>query len=142
MQQLECSIECPVSRSFAWRFWTNVANWAKVDPAVEAAELDGPFAAGTKGLTKQRGSAPVEWRLVQVQDGERAVIEIPVPGAVAQIQMLFEEHPGGVRVTQRMAIAGERAADYAEFMTVMKSNLPEGMRRLAEAMSRAASGQA
>jgi hypothetical protein len=42
----EHAVECQASTAFAWRFWTDMNNWAIVDPAVEWAKLDGPFVAG------------------------------------------------------------------------------------------------
>jgi hypothetical protein len=43
MTKFEHSVECQVRRDFAWKFWTNVDNWAVVDPAVEWAKLEGLF---------------------------------------------------------------------------------------------------
>jgi len=63
LTEFEHSIECQVGRDFAWKFWTNVDNWAAVDPAVEWAKLEGPFIAGTKGRTKPRGADPNEWEV-------------------------------------------------------------------------------
>jgi hypothetical protein len=71
----EHSVECPVAREFAWRFWTNVDNW-KLDADVEAVELNGPFAAGSRGATLTRSSGRIEWRLVSVEPEAEAVIEI------------------------------------------------------------------
>jgi hypothetical protein len=36
--EFEHSVECQVSRDFAWRFWTNVANWT-LDTSVESVTL-------------------------------------------------------------------------------------------------------
>lgn len=141
--RFEYSVECQVSRDFAWQFWTDVANWAVVDPAVESAKLDGPFVAGTKGITKPRGSDPVEWRVTEVEDGRRACIEIPAPGAVLRCLWTFADSPNGrTRITQQMSLDGERAGEYAAGIGAeMEKNMPEGMRKLAVAMLEAASGR-
>ena len=137
--EFEHTVECQASRDFAWAFWTNVANWEVVDPAVEAVELDGQFAAGAKGVTKPRGSDPVEWRVMEVEDRRRALIEMPAPGAVLRCLLMFEDSPnGGTRITQRMSLGGERAEDYAWIGAEMEKGMPEGMRRLAEAIDKAA----
>ena len=75
---MEISTFCgvPVSRDLAWQFWTNVENWPTVDGSVESVRLNGPFAAGSTGVTRSRDIDPVEWRLVEVNDGSSAVIEI------------------------------------------------------------------
>ena len=49
----EHSVECPVRAEFAWRFWTDVRNWA-MDADVESVKLDGPFASGSRGATITR----------------------------------------------------------------------------------------
>ncbi len=82
MWKFEHSVECKVTRDFAWQIWTNVGNWPAVDPSVEAVKLDGPFAAGTKGTTKSRSLDSVNWQITEVQDRSRACIEIPAPGAI------------------------------------------------------------
>lgn len=92
------SIDCQANKDFAWGFWSDVNNWAVVDPGVESASLDGPFAAGTKGTTKPRGLEPTEWSLVEVQEGNSATIEIAVPGAVVRFVWRFEESESGIKV--------------------------------------------
>ena len=141
--RFEYSVECLVSRDFAWQFWTDVANWAVVDPAVESVKLDGPFAAGAKGTTKPRGSDSVEWRVTEVEDRSRALIEMPAPGAVLRCLLTFEDSlNGGTRITQRMSLDGERAEDYAWIGAEMEKGMPEGMQKLAEAIRRVAGEQA
>jgi hypothetical protein len=115
MTEFEHSTECQVGRDFAWRFWTNIDNWAVVDPAVEWAKLEGPFIAGTKGRTKPRGADPNEWKLAEVEEGKRAVIELAAPGATMKFHWSFADLPGGgVRLTQKITFEGERAAEYEE----------------------------
>ncbi|MGH9752366.1 MAG: hypothetical protein ACREA2_06230 [Blastocatellia bacterium] len=141
-REFEHYVEVQVSRDFAWRFWTNIANWA-FDPSVESVELDGPFAAGTKGVTKTRGGGPVEWKLVDVQNRSAALIEITLPGATISFRWRYEDAAGGgVRITQRVTLEGERADDYAEGMAMLESGVPQGMSKLAEEMIKAAAEQA
>ena len=139
--EFEHSIECQIGRDFAWEFWTNVDNWAVIDPAVEWAKLDGPFIAGTKGRTKPRGADPNEWKLAEVEEGKRAVIELAAPGATMKFHWSFADLPGGgVRLTQIITFEGERAAEYEEGMKMLEKEVPSGMERLVEAMVKAASG--
>jgi hypothetical protein len=137
------SIECPVSRDFAWRFWSNVENWPTVDPAVESVTLDGLFAAGTKGKTKPRGLAQTEWTLIEVQHGSSAAIEMSLPGAVLRFFWAFEEtDSGGARLTQRVTLEGELVDDYRDGLKGLEEGIPAGMRNLKEAMERAAGSAA
>lgn len=140
MWKFQHSVECQVGRSFAWRFWANVENMIAVDSAIESVQLNGPFAAGTTGVTKTRDQGDVEWRLVDVQDGRSATIEIPAPGAVFRCVWIFEDTAcGGTRLTQQNSFEGEQAQAYAEFGKQLETNMPQGMQRLAEAMVKAAS---
>jgi hypothetical protein len=141
MTEFEHSTECHVGRDFAWKFWTNVDNWVVVDPAVEWAKLEGPFIAGTKGMTKPRGADANEWKLAEVEEGKRAVIEAPAPGATMRFHWSFADLPGGgVRMTQKITLEGERAAEYEEGMKLLEKGAPFGMEKLAEAMLKAVRG--
>lgn len=44
---------------------------------------------------------------------------------------------GATRVTQRVALEGERAGDYAEGMKMLEQGIPVGMCKLAEAIEKA-----
>lgn len=143
MWSFEYSVQSSVSREFAWQFWTNVANWPVVDPSVESVQLNGAFAAGTTGTTKQRGLDPIAWQILEVQDGYRAVIEIPAPGAVCRFVLLFADAAnGGAQITQQASLDGEQAADYAQTIGPELANgIPQTMRRLVEEMQRVAGEQ-
>ena len=133
----EHSIECGVAAQFAWDFWTDVRNWA-MDADVESIEIDGPFAAGGRGVTNSKSSGRVEWRIAEV-DGRRAVIEAPLPGAVSRITWTFEDTGSGCRITQRWTLEGDRAATYArDFGPMLEAGIPQGMQKLCEAMQSSA----
>jgi len=135
----EHSVDCHASREFAWRYWSNVENWL-FDTSVEAITIDGPFAAGTRGTSKPRGGDLINWQLVEVEDGRRAVIEILLPGAVVRFHWQFEElTDAATRMTQRVTLEGERAADYLAGAAELEKGIPEGMRRLAAEITLAAS---
>jgi hypothetical protein len=119
----------------AWRFWSDVANWAEVDPAVEWASLDGPFAAGTRGQTKPVGAAPTQWTLVEVEPARRAVIELAAPGAILRfVWMLSDEGHTGTRLTQRAELDGDDAAQYLDAVQGLEANIPLGMNKLVAAI--------
>jgi hypothetical protein len=137
--QFQYAVDCPVSRAFAWQFWSNVENWL-LDTSVEAITIDGPFAAGTRGTSKPRGGDLINWQLVEVVDGCRAVIEILLPGAVVRFHWQFEDLPdAATRMTQRVSLEGERAADYLAGVAELEKGIPEGMQRLAAEIILAAS---
>ena len=142
MWKFEYSVECEAPRDFAWRFWTHVENW-KLDSDVDSVQLDGPFAAGSRGATKVRNGDSVDWYIVEVRDGSHAVIELPVTGAVLTMAWTFEDSAGsGTRITQQMRLVGEQAGAYEETIgRQMEEGMPQGMRKLAAEIVKAAGGQ-
>jgi hypothetical protein len=129
----ECGIECPVAREFAWQFWSTLSNWA-LDSDVESVELNGPFASGSHGVTVSRSSGRIEWKLSDVQPQKIAIVEISVPGANAQFEMLFEDSESATRITQRVRIEGENAQSLGQ---ALQQGIPEGMRKLCTKMTEA-----
>lgn len=123
---------------------TNVSNWPVVDSSLESATLHGPFQSGAKLTTKPRAGEAVHAQLEDVQDGQSAVVMIPVPGAALRCAWKFADC--GIRktrITQRASIEGERAEDYAPMVAPeMKNGIPAGMGRLAEHMELLALGSA
>jgi hypothetical protein len=133
----EHSVDCAVSAEFAWRFWTDVRNW-RIDADVEGVEIDGPFAAGTKGHTNSRSSGRVDWHIVEAGNG-RAVIEFPLPGAVGRFEWWFEAAGERTRITQQCVLEGDQAEVFAKAAAPgLEAGIPAGMRKLCEAMERAA----
>lgn len=135
----EHSLECPVSREFAWRFWTTVDNW-KLDADVESVELTGPFAAGSQGVTLTRSSGRIEWLLAEVEPEAGAVIEIVLPDALVRFRWTFEDAGGGTRITQRASLEGENAPSFLAAVAGLESGIPDGMRKLCDTMAEAAGG--
>jgi len=134
---LEHSIECDASPEFAWAFWTDVQNW-RMDADVDSIEIDGPFAAGTRGRTYSKSSGRIEWRIAEVGPG-RAVIEFPLAGAVGRFDWTFEDAAGRARLTQRCTLEGEQAATYAAAIgPALQAGVPAGMKKLADSIERAA----
>jgi hypothetical protein len=133
------SVEVKASHGVAWDFWTKVQNWAEIDPAIEWVELNGPFRAGAEGTTKQRGLAPIHWRIAKVREGESATIEIKLAGALARFVWQFEPiSQGRMRLSQRMTIEGPETDNViaglgAGFTEAVRA----GMKKLGDAIERA-----
>jgi hypothetical protein len=134
--QIEHTIEADVSATFAWNFWSNVANWD--DPPAEFV-LDGPFVAGSAGTTRIPGQDPIQWRIRDVLPGARATIEIELDRATASFTFSFKAVSATrTKLTQRIVLEGENATAYVEHMEAGFGTLPEGMKRLAAAMTTSA----
>ena len=134
--ELEHSVETAATPAFAWAYMTNVANWD--DPPAEF-ELDGPFAAGSRGTTRMPGQEPRSWRLREVTPPRSYTIEASLDRAALSVEWRFDGLPGGrTRLTQRLALEGENAPAYIEqVQAAFAPNLPAGMSRIAAAMARA-----
>ena len=133
----EHSVDCGVTVAFAWHFWTNVKNWA-FDSDIDYVEIDGPFAAGTRGFTNSKSSGRIEWRIVEVRAGT-AAIEFPLSGAVGRFVWTFEDTAGCTRITQRCTLEGEQAHAYAKDVAPgLETGIPAGMKKLCRTMEDAA----
>ena len=133
------AVVAEASRADAWRFWSDVRNWA-FDTSIEWIRLDGPFRAGTEGVTKPRGQEPSRWRLADVRAGEGALIEMEVPGALVRFEWRFDDAGAGrTRLTQRVTAEGPGVAEYTEEMRAeFARGVREGMAALAHRMAGAA----
>jgi Polyketide cyclase / dehydrase and lipid transport len=131
MWEFEHSVETTARRDFVWGFWTDVNNWA-FDTSVEWVRLDGPFAGGTKGVTKSPGSDPVHWVLKEVQAEKAAIFEFSLADAVLRFHWRFEDIPeGGTRITQRATFTGADTVDFVrQVAPEFEKGIPDGMSRL------------
>jgi len=138
--QLEYSVNVKVSRTFAWKWRTDIQNWN--DPPAQF-QLDGPFAAGSWGTTLFPGQESLRWQIRDVRPEEAFVIETPLDGAVLAFEWFFKTvSTYRTRITQRIALSGDNAKAYVNQVEAgFGSNLAEGMRRIADAMAEAERGQ-
>jgi len=133
---VEHSVQANVSMTFAWNYWTDVANWD--DPGAQFS-MDGPFVDGAAGTTRLPGQAPIYWRVRDVVPGRSAAIVIPLEGAALNCEWRFEHLANRLcRITQAIVLTGERAASFTDQVSAsFADNLPAGMERLAERMTQA-----
>jgi len=134
--QMTHSIEVNADVHFAWRYWSDVGNW---DDPPAVFELEGDFAPGSRGWTRLPGQAPIAWFLRDVTPGEAATIEIPADAAAMVFHWRFAGiEDGRTRITQSVALRGEKAETYLGFAKTFETNLPGGMKKLAAAIADAA----
>ena len=99
--------------------------------------LDGPFQTGTKGITKVPGEEPRHWKLAEVHNPQRAVIEMELQGAVMRFVLTFEALPNRqTSLTQHITLEGSRTGEYETVMETFAKNMGQGMERLADEMER------
>jgi len=134
--QFEHSVVCNASKSFVWRFWTDVSNWERLEgKAVEWIKLKGAFIEGASGVTKMPGQDPRYWEVKQVEPECSATIEMPLDDAVFYNRMVLKSlSPDRTLITQSMSLAGARAIDLAAGMHAFEINAPQGLAKLAKAI--------
>jgi hypothetical protein len=130
------SIETNASPTFAWHYWTNIANWD--DPPAEF-ELEGPFAIGSRGITRLPGQEPLRWFIREVTPPHAATIEMSLDGAALSFEWRFVGLADGrTRLTQRIVLKGRKADIYVlQVKAAFAANLLDGMNKLATAMAKA-----
>jgi len=135
--QLEQSVEAEVSPSFAWDWRTDIKNWD--DPPAQF-QLDGPFANGSRGMTRLPGREPIRWQIRDVRPGTSFVIEMPLERATLAFEWSFEElSTRRTRITQRIVLSGDNAPAYAHDVRAgFSPTLADGMRKIAHALETAA----
>src|SRR5207249_6598958 len=58
-------------------------------------------------LTHSKSSGRIDWRVTEVVQPRKAVLEFPAPGFVAKFAWTFEDVSGRTRITQRVSLSGE-----------------------------------
>jgi len=136
--EFEHSVDCGVSRPFAWAYWTNPDHWD--DPPARF-EFAGPFAVGTQLTTVLPGQR-LQSVIREVVDGREALIEMEVTFAKVQFRWRFEELGAGrTRITQLIRLVGESVEGLVEQAKVLEQSVPQGMTKLAGDLERKWRGQ-
>ena len=130
------SVNCDVPRLFAWRYWTDIANWN--DPPASF-HLDGPFQAGSR-LTTTLPEQTFHWVIREVVNGSQsneAIIDMQLPGAILSVQWKFESlSEDRTRMTQWLTISGANAEPLVAQASMFEKTTPEGMEKLAATIER------
>ncbi len=90
----------------------DVASWPEWNEGVESITLEGPFAAGTRGVMAIPGQEPLSFRLIWVEpeQGFEDETDVPDAGVVVRVRHTVEPLPeGGSRITYRATIDGPAA---------------------------------
>ena len=91
---------------------SDVGGWPEWNEGVESVRLDGPFAAGSRGVMAIPGEEPLNFRLIWVdpQKGFEDETHVPDAGVVVRVRHTVEHVPeGGSRITYRATIDGPAA---------------------------------
>jgi hypothetical protein len=130
----EHTLETDASAEAIWRLWSEVSTWSRWDDDIEWAQLDGPFAVGSRGRLKPKGIPAAGFALVSVVPGVAYTVEQRLPLATLRFHHELAETAGdSTRFTHRVTIAGPLGPLFAAvFGRRMKANFGKIMRHLAE----------
>ena len=78
-----------------WQAWTDMPRFPQWDPREEETRLDGPFAAGTSGWSKQRGNPGGPFTIARIVEGRRWDVTSPLPGGKLDITHEISPLPDG-----------------------------------------------
>ncbi len=92
-----------------WQVWQDVSQWHTWDPDIEAAKLNGPFAAGSHIMLKPEGAPEVELTLVEVEPHRTYVDECRFFGATLRGSHFIKEQDGSVCLEIQIALTGPLA---------------------------------
>ena len=134
--QMEYTVETNASVEFAWKYWSNVANWN--DPPAKF-ELDRPFADGARGTTWVPGQAPLHWLVRDVAAPNAATIELGLDGAMLRFAWRLEAVAAErTRLVQHIVLSGEKADMYVGHVECgFGGNMGDGMNKLAKLIENA-----
>jgi hypothetical protein len=90
-----------------WTAWTDMERFPEWDPREEETRLDGPFAVGTTGYSKQRGNPGGPFRLTIIEPRRQWTAQSGLPGGELVIHHLMEEAgESRVKVAKRYEVHG------------------------------------
>ena len=93
-----------------WQAWTDMPRFPSWDPREEESGLDGLFAEGTTGWSKQRGTPRSPFTITAVSPGRRWQVETPLPGGKLVIDHeMRDAGDGQVRLAKRYRAHGPMA---------------------------------
>lgn len=90
-----------------WQAWTDMESFPAWDPREEETVLDGPFAVGVTGWSKQRGVSRSRFTVTDVEPGTMWQVETPLPAGKLVIDHRVEDTDDGrLRLSKRYVAHG------------------------------------
>jgi hypothetical protein len=90
-----------------WSTWTDIDRFPAWDPREQRNRLDGPFAVGATGWSKQKGAPGGPYTICRIEPGRSWQATSPLPGGALTIDHRVEDlNDGRVRVSKRYVATG------------------------------------
>ena len=125
-----------------WTLWSDVRSWPKWDTDLEAVELEGEFAVGSRGSLKPKGmDASFPFEITRAEPGRGYSDETPLDGAVLRFDHDILPAEDGFVLRQRVTMDGPAANDlFGQFAGEIIPDVPASLARLAERAEQRAGG--
>jgi hypothetical protein len=117
MYAIDCEATITGTLHDVWTTWTDMASYPEWDKREEMLRIDGPFAEGVTGFSKQVGPRPGSpFRVTKVVPETRWVNEAPLPGGRLVIDHTLTELPDGrVHLVKRYEAHGPMSLAFRLF---------------------------
>ncbi|MEM8890263.1 MAG: hypothetical protein AAGD28_19970 [Bacteroidota bacterium] len=131
--QITNSLFTRIKPTSVWEFMTDMSNQVRMESAVEAIELDGPFETGTKGRTIMKEYTQ-EWVLDEVVKEQQFTIVGQTEGQDFSLSFCWkmEGEREGTRLTQIISAKGADVENFQEILSGMEEHVPKRLAQLAE----------
>lgn len=134
MWQFEHTLTTEAKLETIWALYSDISTWVEWDKGIEHASLEGPFAAGTRGLLQPQGQERLSFQLTEIDPlrGFSDVTDIPDAGIEIRFSHRLEPVAGGTRITHRVTITGANSDGLgSELGADLLQGIPQTMERLA-----------
>jgi uncharacterized protein YndB with AHSA1/START domain len=112
----ESSREIATPVGAVWELWENADRWPDWNPAIASAELEGPFAVGTRAVIRFRGRPAMKFEITAIEPHELFVDETRLPGARMGHEHRATPTDERVLVTHRIYFEGPLASLWGALM--------------------------
>ena len=114
---ITCSATVAAPAAAVWATWADMPAYPTWDDREETTTLDGPFAVGTTGFSKQKGGRDGStFTLTTVEPNQRWSNEMPLPGGKLVIDhQLTDRHDGTAEVAKIYTAYGPMAVAFRLF---------------------------
>ena len=121
------------NRSAVWNFMADMSNQVRMESAVKAIELDGPFESGTRGRTIMEAYTQ-EWILEDVVLERQFTIVGQTEGQDFSLSFCWqmEDEDAGTRLTQIISAKGADLENFREILSGMEDHVPKRLAQLVE----------
>jgi uncharacterized protein YndB with AHSA1/START domain len=125
----EHTVETAVAPEAIWKVLADLNTWPAWDTSMEAVTLNGPLAVGSTVTMIPTGQDPITSVITEVAENERYADQTVFGGAtLAFSHTLTRLADGGTRITHRLKITGERAAELGpELGPMITEDFPDAM---------------